>query len=122
MAVETLDYTAAPESDPHAADEGTTRGALTLDDAAYDGSALAELTALRQAGYQLMWSVRAINTVAAESGQCQALAIAVVVRYPTVGEGYRSLVHVVVKANPARLADYIRGHWAIENGLHGCGM
>jgi hypothetical protein len=26
------------------------------------------------------------------------------------------------QANPARLADYIRGHWAIENGLHGCGM
>ena len=22
------------------------------------------------------------------------------------------------QASPARLADYIRGHWAIENGLH----
>jgi predicted transposase YbfD/YdcC len=23
-----------------------------------------------------------------------------------------------VQASPARLADYLRGHWAIENGLH----
>jgi predicted transposase YbfD/YdcC len=22
------------------------------------------------------------------------------------------------QASPARLADYIRGHWVIENGLH----
>jgi Transposase DDE domain len=27
-----------------------------------------------------------------------------------------SLTHA--QANPARLADLIRGHWAIENGLH----
>ena len=27
-----------------------------------------------------------------------------------------SLAHA--QASPARLADYLRGHWAIENGLH----
>jgi predicted transposase YbfD/YdcC len=30
-----------------------------------------------------------------------------------------SLTHA--QARPARLADLIRGHWMIENGLHWCG-
>ena len=31
-----------------------------------------------------------------------------------------SLTHT--QASPARLADLIRGHWTIENGLHWSGM
>jgi hypothetical protein len=37
-----------------------------------------------------------------------------------VVDAITSLTHA--HANPARLADLLRGHWGIENGLHWCGM
>ena len=32
--------------------------------------------------------------------------------------GYAITSLTFTQASPARLADYLRGHWAIENGLH----
>ena len=110
----TFDFTATPASFPQASTEAVTKEALTLSDTIpYDGNALKKLPAGQWGGllgnpntdrFQLLWSVRQINTNTRLFG-CQAKLVSVVVRYPIgTGDTFRTLATSFVKHDTSTIS------------------
>lgn len=100
-----FDYTATPATVPNASNEGDTMGALTLAGRPYDGLAQEFLSSGGEATrYQLLWSVRDVDTNAAMPG-CEARLVSVAVRYPinAGGNTYRNVTVSFIKHDTARM-------------------
>lgn len=99
-------YTATPVTVPNAANEGDTVSALTLSGTLpYDGLAQELLSSGGEADrYQLLWSVRDVDTNATMAG-CEARLVSVAVRYPISAGGmtYRNVTVSFIKHDTARM-------------------
>jgi prepilin-type N-terminal cleavage/methylation domain-containing protein len=98
-------YTATPATVPNASTEGDTMGALTLAGRPYDGLAQEFLSSGGEAErYQLLWSVRDVDTNTTLPG-CEARLVSVAVRYPISAGGstYRNVTVSFIKHDTARM-------------------
>ncbi len=109
----TMQFTATPSSNPNATNEGTVADGLTAGATVYTGAAQTGpnqglLGDSMRDGYQLMWSVRLIDTdpnvQGYDNGACEAKQVYVVVRYP-IGNGrtYRNLITSFLKYDNHRM-------------------